>query len=356
MAITSVTTGSKLILFLGADWWGSDARAMASALRQEGHCLIEVKYEDFFPQQWSSFPLKVLRRFIRSFCATNYNATVRRYLSHPGLDFVLVFKGMLLAPETLALFREKKIPCYCFYPDVGFKAHGLNIMATMPQYDCVFTTKEFHLRDAKFRATIRQLKLVRHGFDPAVHRPVDLGGAARAYYDCDVAFVGCWSPKKENLVAVLLRSFPDCSVRLWGPGWGRAEALVRRCWAGRGAYGDELAAIISCARINLGLLSEAAIDSISGDQTTARTWLIPATGGFMLHEATDELAQYLIPGKEVATFKNLVDLSRKVQYYLAHPKERGELAAAGRRRCLAESYTYAAAVETICAHHAARHG
>ncbi len=354
MAMNDIATGGRLILFLGADWWGSDARALAAALRQEGQCLIEVKYEDYFPQQWSSFPLKVLRRIIRPWCAANYNAAVRKYLEHPGLDFVLVFKGMLLAPETLAAFRQRRIPCYCFYPDVGFSAHGSNIMACLPQYDCVFTTKEFHLRDEKLHGQIREMKLVRHGFDPEVHRPVVLRGAARTYYDCDVAFVGCWSPKKERLVAALLRALPGCSVRLWGPGWGRAEALVRECWAGRGAYGDELAAITSCARINLGLLSEAATDTTSGDQTTARTWLIPATGGFMLHEATAELAQHLIPGEEVATFKDVADLSRQVEYYLAHPKERGELAAAGRRRCLAAPYTYVAAAETICAHHAAR--
>jgi spore maturation protein CgeB len=74
----------------------------------------------------------------------------------------------------------------------------------------------------------------------------------------------------------------------------------------------------------------------------------------MLHEATGELAQYLITGVEVGTFKDLADLSKQVEYYLAHSEERCELAAAGRRRCLTAPYTYVAAAETICAHHEAR--
>lgn len=344
-------TQGKLILFLGADWWGSDARALAVALRQRGHSLIEVQYEDYFPQQWSSFPLKVLRRFIRPWCAANYNQAVACHLENAAIDFVLVFKGMLLAPETLAAFRARNIPLYCFYPDVSFGAHGSNIAACLPHYDCVFTTKEFHLRDAGLSSRLKDIKLVRHGFDPEVHRPVRVSAAMHRHYGCDVSFVGCWSPKKERLVSAVVQGLPDCAVRLWGPGWGRAEARVRRCWAGRGAYGDELAMIYQCSKINLGLLSEAAQDTASGDQTTVRTWQIPAAGGFLLHEATAELAQCLTPGKEVAVFRDMAELTKQVAHYLANPEERGRIMTAGRQCSLAGQYTYAAAAETICAYH-----
>ena len=35
--------------FLGADWWGSDARAAGAELRRRGYLLIERHYEDYFP-------------------------------------------------------------------------------------------------------------------------------------------------------------------------------------------------------------------------------------------------------------------------------------------------------------------
>jgi spore maturation protein CgeB len=261
---------------------------------------------------------------------------------------------MLLRPETLAAFRRRGIPVYCFYPDVSFGAHGSNIAQCLPHYDCIFTTKEFHLRDEKLRGHVRDMQLVQHGFDPEVHRPLQVSDKVKKFYGSDVSFVGCWSLKKERLVKAIIAGVPQAKVRLWGPGWNRADEGIRQCWAGRGAYGDEMAIIYQCSKINLGLLSEAAADTISGDQTTVRTWQIPAAGGFLLHEDTAELKQFLKPGKEVATFANENDLPRQVEHYLAHSEERMSIAAAGKQRCLGGQYTYVAAAETICGYHATR--
>ena len=104
---------ANLILFLGADWWGSDARALAVALRHSGNALIEVLYEDFFPLQWSTVPLRALRRLTRPWFVQNYNQAVLRPASNPAIDFVLVFKGKLLQSATLARFREQGTPIYC---------------------------------------------------------------------------------------------------------------------------------------------------------------------------------------------------------------------------------------------------
>jgi len=62
--------------------------------------------------------------------------------------------------------------------------------------------------------------------------------------------------------------------------------VVQERWQGRGAYGDELAIVYCCSRINLGLVSESGGGTSQGDETTARTWQIPAAGAFMIHERT----------------------------------------------------------------------
>ena len=341
----------KLILYLGADWWGSDARALAQALRRQGNCLIEVQYEDYLPVQWSGILLKVLRRLIKPWCITSYNRAVRRHLDNPAIDFLIVFKGNGLNPATLKAFRKEGLACYCFYPDVGFAPHGQNVVECLPYYNAVFTTKDFHLQEETLRAHFKDARLVQHGFDPEVHRPVRLSERVRRSYGCDVSFVGNWSRKKELLVATLLEAQPTCHVILWGLGWERSAKQVQQCWARRGAFGDESAIIYQCSKINLGLLSEAQIDTKSGDQTTVRTWQIPAAGGFLLHEATTELEKYYVAGREVATFTDAADMSKQVAYYLANPDVRNQLAAAGQQRCKAAQYTYDAAATTICAYH-----
>lgn len=338
--------------FLGADWWGSDARAVAMELRKKGHILIERNYEDYFPTKWRG-SVRVLRRLFRAWMQSEYNASIREMLQVDSMEFVLAFKGMLVSPSTLRAFQAKGVKCYCLYPDVSFLDHGANIWDCLPIYDCVFTTKPYHLRDPRLCGHVRELRLVRHGFDPAVHRPIMANDELRSTYGCDASFVGVWSPKKEAMLEHLLKHLPGINLKIWGPAWQKSNALVRQAWQGRGAYGDEASAIYSMSKINLGLLSEAGTGSIQGDMTTARTWQIPACAGFMLHEATEELSRCFNLESEVATFQGLSDLAEKVNYYLSNPQFRESIRLAGYARCHGEPYSYSDAVHSIISYHEA---
>jgi hypothetical protein len=340
--------------FLGADWWGSDARATAVALRRRGCLLVERHYEDYFPNRWRSWPLKIVRRLLRPAIESEYNQAVREILSVDALEFLLVFKGMLLHRSTLQLFQQKRIPTYLLYPDVSFQDHGGNIWDCLPYYDCLFTTKSYHAQDPGVRQRVRQLQVVGHGFDDEVHRVVSVTQKLQATYGCDVSFVGAWSPKKEHLLEALVSGLPDIDLKIWGPSWYRAAGHVRRFWQGRGAWGDETAAIYACSRINLGFLSEAGTGTLSGDQTTARTWQIPACGGFMLHEETSELRAAFEPDREVGVFSDASDLVTKVRYWLSNAQLRQVASEAARRRAHAVPYTYASAVERILQFHRQR--
>jgi len=342
---------SLCIGFLGADWWGSDARAMAAELRRRGHLVLERNYEDHLPTKWRHPLLKVVRRVLRPLMACDYNRSVAELLDVQGMDFLLVFKGMLLDPGTLARFKAKGIPCYCFYPDVSFHDHGRNIPACLPLYDCVFTSKSYHIEDASLRSLAREWRFAPHGFDPEVHRPVGSEGAGLDSYVCDVSFVGHWSPKKEEVLAGLRQQFPKIDLKIWGPAWGQSRAEVRSCWQGRGAYGDELAAIYSLSKINLGLLSEAGTGVKSGDATTARSWQIPGAGGFLLHEDTPEIRSAFTAENEIALFREPDSMVAQIKKFLADHDARKAVASAGHRRAMGEPYTYGRAVDAILSRH-----
>ena len=57
----------------------------------------------------------------------------------------------------------------------------------------------------------------------------------------------------------------------------------------------------------------------SGDLITARTFHIPACGGFMLHERTAEVREFFDEGRECAMFEGAAEMVAKVGYYLDHP-------------------------------------
>jgi len=344
----------RLILFIGADWWGSDSRALAVAFRKLGHAVVEVNGENYYPIHWTSTPLRILRRSCEGLFARDFNRAIRQHSANRAIDFILVFKGKFVRPGTLREARGCGLPVYCFYPDVSFLDHGPGIWACLPHYDCVFTTKTFHVDDPQVGARVMDLRLVSHGFDPDVHRPLRLSRHGQAAYTCDVSFVGCWSPKKQQILNGLLDQCAGIDLRVWGPGWARATGPVRERWQGRGGYGDELSAIYCSSRINLALLSEPGGGTSVGDQVTARTWQIPASGSFMLHEETAELERYFNPGTETGTFRSPEELAARVREFLEDEAARHQIAAAGYRRCVEQGYTYLPAAEVILAYHQRR--
>jgi spore maturation protein CgeB len=91
------------------------------------------------------------------------------------------------------------------------------------------------------------------------------------------------------------------------------------------------------------------------DETTTRTYEIPACGGFMLHERSPELQGLFEEDKEVACFASGRELAEKIEYYLAHPEERKAIAAAGHARCV-PAYSYDHRVAQILRWHCRRAG
>jgi spore maturation protein CgeB len=198
--------------------------------------------------------------------------------------------------------------------------------------------------------SIKDLKHVRHGFDPEVHRPVALNSELLKHYGADVSFVGCWSTEKEARILCVLQRFPEISVKVYGIGWNRAgDEFKRRLGPNlkAGVFGDELSIVYCTSKINLGLLSASTTDSSLRDQTTARTFQIPATGSFMLHEDTDEVRQFFEDGKEVMLFSDNDELVEKVEIALKDPDLRDKICRQGYARCLSHPYDYSSAATTI---------
>lgn len=339
------------ILAIGfAKWRGCDPRALAQSFRSLGHALIEIDAEDYVPWRWNGFISRVFRRLFLRALVDDYNRDVLKRAMSSEFDFVLVFKGMYLKPETLRVLRALGKPVYNFYPDVSFEDHGSYIPPALRYYDCVFTTKSFHGAKEIADFHINELLQIRHGFDPEVHRPVQLSPPQIARYGCDVSFVGCWSPEKERLISCILNHRRNLKVLVYGIGWKYASTEFKKLLGENlrpGVFGDELAIAYCASKVNLGLLSSAAGDASMSDQTTVRTFQIPASQSFMLHENTEEVRSYFQPEKEIMLFNGGADLLLKLDTVLSDDALRETIKANGYRRCMKEPYDYSSVAETI---------
>jgi spore maturation protein CgeB len=102
-------------------------------------------------------------------------------------------------------------------------------------------------------------------------------------------------------------------------------------------------------------MSGKASGATKGDATTTRTYEIPACGGFMLHERSDELAKFFEEGKEVACFESSAEVAEKIHYYLRHEDERKAIAQAGYNRCV-PAYSYDNRMSEIVRYHTSHNG
>ena len=327
------------IVMTGESWHGSDCTGLARGFREAGHAVELVGIDQYFPAVDRSIAARGARRAMSPFCQWQFNRRVRQSVRLRRPDFVLVFKGTAVAPATLADARRRGVWLCNFWPDVSTAGHWRVDRRIFRLFDHIFTTKSFGIADLEAQLGVTNASFLPHGFDPQVHRPI--AASPRQVVDAPVppvSFVGRWSPHKEACLARVAEAIGPEKLTVRGDAWdGRGSAPLRRAVRGGAVYGDFYALAIAESRVNLGLLSEVVPGASSGDQITSRTFQIPASGGFLLHERTTELAAYFEEGREVACFGSPDELVDKVVYYLDNETERRRIAEAGHRRCLREN-------------------
>lgn len=262
--------------------------------------------------------------------------------AHPP-DLVWIEKGNMIRPATLRAVRaacpEAVLASYsdddmtAAHNRTRAYAHGLAL------YDVVFTTKSYNADPGELPAMgARRVVFVDKAYDPAQHRPLPVDEAARAAYGADVGFIGSYErPRARSMLHLARAGIP---VRVWGNGWesfreSHGNLTVERRPLVNSPRAPLYTTGICATRINLAFLRKA-----NRDLQTDRSIEIPACGGFMLAEYSDEHARLFEPGREAAYFRSDDELVERVRYYLAHEDERARIAQAGRARCLASGYSH----------------
>lgn len=326
------------ILAVSALWQGANDHAFVRAFQRLGHSVSVVSSDRYVPD-WQSPALRVLRRMAMPKIVSDYNRALLAQARAVKPDLLFVFKGAYVKPETLSAIKAAGAVAINFYPDTGFADHGRYLPHAIGLYDWVFTTKSAGVRDLAGNYGFGNAEFAAHCFDPEVHAPLKLSPQDRQRYGCDVSFVGNISDKKRDILKHVAAQLPDVKMHIWGaPAWAQVPELAH-AFQGGPVWGLEYAKAIQAPCINLGLLFEGGPSAPIGDQITARTFEIPAAGGFMLHERTDEAVQYFADGQECAFFSGADELVAMIRHYLAHPEERAAIAAGGRARSLASDYS-----------------
>lgn len=256
---------------------------------------------------------------------------------HP--DLIWVDQGLHLWPRTVAALRLSGALLVHYTSDyLSFHGYAFrHYLAAAALYDAHLTTNPLNEPLLEQRGARNVMLWESFAFDPDLHRPLEQSQTSDEP-GCDAIFVGHWEPTTERYVAALLENGVD--VRVWGPHWESARARSVRSRLGGAIhrepiYGQDYVRALSRAKLCLGIVS-----TWNHNQSTMRTFEIPAVGGFFLAQRTDQHRSCYQEGEEAEFFADEKELVAKATYYLAHDDERRAIGRAGHQRCITSGYRH----------------
>lgn len=291
---------------------------VADELRERGHDVRLFAYRRDNPlyknrHTKAAYQIWILRRLERA-CLSWRPAVV------------LVVKGGPITPGLIRRVRARLDVVFLnLFPD--------NPLWTMPvehieAYDVFFTKERYALRSLQ-QVGLRNLHYLPLYCVPDQHYPVTPTAADRERYGSPLSFVGSRYDYRERFV----RELADYPLRLWGGGWARvADPRVRRLVAGGEIWGREKRLVYACSLLSLN--HHHPMNDIVG--VNSRAFELAAAGACQVADLKEDLATLFKPGEEVIGYRDLGELRRQLDYFLAHPDEARAIGDNARRRALAE--------------------
>lgn len=322
------------LLFIGDLRPGRTGGQRCAAARRLGHEVFEVDTSRLAAR--STYPRlrslvnKVAVRTTYELDVFGVTAEALEVARREDVDALWLDKVLCLPPKFFEMFKadrpDRRIVFY--HPDDFRSRFNWSRRYTMAQtgIDLIATTKSYNVpeyRDYGFEHVL----FLNKSFDPREHCPPDGYDPSqrRTEFDHDVGFVGGYERERAEMIAEL--GVRGIDVHVAGSFWDRARRLPANVFVEHGDLGvGAYARRIHRTKINLAFLRKQ-----NRDLQTARSFEIPACGGFMLSESTDELRRLFEPGVEAEFFSSFDELYEKCRRYLADDVARESIALQGCR-------------------------
>lgn len=344
-------SNSLSILFLGSSEYGDSSTGVhrVQALQRLGHTVTVLDYNTPLSSRLHRLiPVRVLHRVLRSpMDLGRVNSRGIRLLAKTQYDVVWLDKPLVIKPHFLKQARRLNpgIKIIGYSPDdcMNPSNQSRRFLDLLPLFDLFCTTKSYNC--AELRALgCRNTFFVDNAYHRGFHEPIQVSDADRTRFGGDVTFIGSWEPERADSIRALANR--DVRVRVWGDGWQNMRNPPPNLQIEyRALFGQSYVRAINASKINLCFLRKQ-----NRDLQTTRSIEIPACGGFMLAEHTDEHLKLFEKGLEADFFSSDSELMEKVEYYLSHDLERQKVAANGRNRCLRSDYSNESRLASILTH------
>lgn len=254
-------------------------------------------------------------------------------------DLVLALAQAPMSRQLLQRLRKEGIPsAMWFVEDYRIFSYW---RAFAPLYDFFFV-----IQKEPFLSLLKEAGVPNAGYLPlaalpAFHKKVELTPGQRREYGADLSFLGAGYPNRR----VAFRALLGRDFKIWGSDWEGDELLASRVQRGGARISAEESVLVyNAAKININLHSSLKTDALvsGGDFVNPRTFELASMGAFQLVDKRALMPElFRLDGEdaELAVFSSPAEMEAAIDFYLAHPEAREEVAQRGRARVLAE-HTY----------------
>ena len=241
-------------------------------------------------------------------------------------DIVLIVSGMALHRRAYELLDRLRFPLALILTESPYLDEAQSLILSKGHIAAAFTNDRQSVKPLSEKTGVR-VKYLPHSYDPTVHYPRNTNGR----HSTDVFFHGTLWPERERLL-MPLRELPH-RVRISGidpsiESLEEVDGVIANM-----VHNDELAdwycgtkVALNHHRTFIGVKErQRHIEAGAAWSLGPRAFEIAACGAFQLCDDTrPELAEVF--GDTVATYTDERDLRDKIGYYLAHDREREDMA------------------------------
>jgi len=247
-------------------------------------------------------------------------------------DLTIVFRGEDLIPESIAYLNKiSSIGCINIYTDSPFVIPGIGAAKLIPafsEYSAIYTFSK-SLVPVFQQLGGKNVKRLCFGFDRRMHK---IEANINFELKSTVSYFGTWGILQEAWLASLMDLYP---LKIFGPGWENAQQKkLLEGWVKGAGVGSGMKRAIYNADIVFNL-----IRAEHGCAHSMKTFEIPACGGFMLTNWTEEQAEFFEADKHCVYFQSVEEMIDKVKFFSSHSVIRDEIAYQGHKVALEYPYT-----------------
>jgi spore maturation protein CgeB len=291
-------------------------------------------HDSYYQEIKKSFVSKVINKLYPEVYYSPINKNLLSFISGKKFDAIIVFKGLVLYPETVEKLKSHCEVLTCYNPDHPFKFYSpgsgnSNIEKSISHYHLYLTYSKQISRSLKEQYKVDSA-VVPFGYDDL------FSGKPELVKGLPWVFIGAYDSER----AEFLKQLKDYEISIYGDQKWKTRSgseWIKNKYQGRSVHGKEYSDILYSSKGVFNLLRK---QNIVEESHNMRTFEVPGAGGVLIANRTSEQSDFFEEDKEAIYFGSVDELKDKLDFYHTNQHLLNNIKIAAYDRSIKSGYGY----------------